>query len=315
MRAFVVRDFEKPGAVEEIDDAVAGDGEVLVRVHTASVNSFDATSVTGSTRAWAETRVPFVPGIDCAGVVEALGGGVDGFAIGDPVIANAGTKGYWGAGTFAELVAVPADAVFRKPPELDDVAAATVSLAGLTALAAVDALELGPGSVVVTIGGTGGVGSWFVGLAAERGAIVVALVRPENAEYAEGLGADEVVDYTSGNVGEQLRMKFPTGFDALADFSGNTALIDGIATLLRAGGKLVSSGSRLDKDAFAARGLVAAQANRAPLDHTPELLERIVGRHVHVPETTVIPLEEVGEAITAAAAKHTRGKVVVRISE
>jgi NADPH2:quinone reductase len=315
MRAFVVRDFEKPGAVEEIADRIAGEGEVLVRVHTASVNPFDATSVKGATRAWAETRVPFVPGIDGAGTVAALGSGAEGFVVGDPVIVNAGTKGYWGEGTFAELVSVPADAVYKKPAELEDVGAATVSLAGLTAQAAVEAIDPQPGSAVLVIGATGGAGSWFTQLASVRGAKVVALARSENADYARTLGAAEVIDHTAGDVIQQVRAKFPGGVDAIADFSGNGELIESLSGLVKRGGRITSSNAQIDSDAYATRGLVATRANRAPLDRTPELLALIVAGRIRAPETSVVPLEQAGDAVSGVGAKHTRGKVVVRVSD
>jgi NADPH:quinone reductase-like Zn-dependent oxidoreductase len=315
VKAFVVRDFEKPGAVEEIADRVGGENEVLVRVHTASVNPFDAATVSGATRAWAETRVPFVPGVDGAGTVVALGPGARGFEVGDPVIVNAGTKGYWGEGTFAELVSVPADAVFKQPAELNDVDAATLSLAGLTAQAAIEAIEPQPGSVILVIGATGGIGSWFTQLATVRGAKVVALARAENAEYARGLGAAEVIDHTAGDVIQQTRAKFPEGVDAIADFSGNGELIESLSALVKPSGKITSSNAQIDSDAYAARGLVAARADRAPLDRTPELLALIASGRIKAPETTVVTLEQAGDAVINVGERHTRGKVVVRVSE
>jgi NADPH2:quinone reductase len=314
VKAFVIRDFEKPGAVERVSAPEPGEGGVLVRVHAAGVNPMDAAVARGATRAWAETRVPTIPGIDAAGTIEAVGPGVEGPKPGDAVIANAGDKGFWGEGTFAELVVVSADAVFPKPADLDDVQAATVGLAGLTALAGIDALDVKSGSNLIVVGATGGVGSWFTQLAADRGARVVAVARSENADYARSLGCSDVV-ISDADMVENLRAKFPDGVDAIADFSGNVELLDSLAGLLTSDGKLGTSAARLDADAYAARGVTVVQINRAPLKRTPELLELIESGRIKAPAATVVSLEDAGDAVSGVGAKHTRGKVVVRVSE
>jgi NADPH:quinone reductase-like Zn-dependent oxidoreductase len=314
MRAFVIRDFEKPGAVEQVDAPHAGQNEVLIRVHTAGVNPMDNAVATGATRAWAETRVPTIPGIDAAGTVEAVGPDVHGFAAGDAVIANAFDKGFWGEGTFAELVVVPAKAVFAKPAGLDDVQAATVGLPGLTALSGIDVLDIKKGSNVVVIGATGGVGSWFTQLAADRGANVIGVARAENAEYARTFGCNDVV-ISDAAVVDELRAKFPHGVDAIADFSGNTELIDSLAALLKSGGKLGTSAARLDADAYAARGITAVQINAAPVERMAELLDLLASGRIKTPTAKVVPLEKAGDAVSGVGERHTRGKVVVRVSE
>ena len=314
MRAFVIRDFEQPGAVEQVEAPHAGDNDVLVRVHTAGVNPMDNAIATGATRAWSETRVPTIPGIDAAGTVEAVGADVKDFAPGDAVIANAFDKGFWGEGTFAELVVVPASSVFPKPADLDDVQAATVGLPGLTALSGIDVLDIKKGSNVVVIGATGGVGSWFTQLAADRGANVVGVARRENADYALSLGCNDVV-ISDAAVVDDLRAKFPDGIDAIADFSGNTELIDSMAEVLKRGGKVGTSGARLDIDAYAARGMTAVQINRAPVERMPELLDLLASGRIKTPAAKVVPLEKAGDAVSGVGQRHTRGKVVVRVSE
>jgi NADPH2:quinone reductase len=314
MRAFAVTEFGQPGSVMEVEDPQAAEGEILIRVARASVNAYDVSAASGATRAFAETRLPFVPGLDAAGTIEAVGAGVTGFDPGDAVIANAGTKSYWGGGTFAEFVSVPSSAVVHKPAELDFSSAATVPQTGLTGLGAVDALEPAAEQVIVVVGATGGVGSWFTQIAADRGARVVALARPDNFDYARELGASDVIDYTAGDVAAKLGQLFPDGIDAIADFGGDSDLVDRLSALLRPGGKVASSAARLDAEAFAARGLTAAQANKVAFDRMPELLDLIASGRVRTPSVTEVEFDEVGEALAAAKQKHTRGKVVVRVS-
>ncbi|MEA2677644.1 MAG: hypothetical protein QOJ81_1785, partial [Chloroflexota bacterium] len=88
MRGFAVTDFDQPGSVMDLPDPEPTDGEIRIRVHSASVNPFDGGVAQGTTRSWAETRLPLVPGVDAAGVIDAVGPGVDRFKPGDRVATN-----------------------------------------------------------------------------------------------------------------------------------------------------------------------------------------------------------------------------------
>lgn len=315
MRAFAVTDFDLPGSVMELPDPVAGDGEVLIRVRAASVNPFDATVAAGGTRTWtAETRVPLVPGVDAAGVVVALGAGTAGFEPGDEVVTNAGGKSYWGGGTFAELVTVPVGAVAHKPVGISFEIAATVPQTGLTALAAVDLLEPAAGQVILVAGATGGVGGWFTQLAVLRGAIVVALARPENADYARELGASDVVDHTQPDMLERLRLAHPGGVDALADFSGSPELVAALSAVVRDRGRVVSSIGKAVQAVPAERGLTAAQANKVDPARLPELLEPLAAGKIKPPKINVVSLQDLGDVIAQAGQKQGVGKTVIRIA-
>lgn len=313
MRAFVINEFGQPGRIEEVAVPEAADGEILVRVQAASVNPMDARVAAGMTRNWAETRLPLIPGLDAAGTVEALGPNSSGFKVGDEVVVSAGTKPFYGAGTFAELVTVPVSAVSHKPAGVDNITAASTPTAGLTAQAAIDALQPGPGQVVVAIGATGGVGSWFTQLAALRGATVVSLAQPDNADYARTMGAHAVVDRTAGDPVDQLKAQFPNGIDAIADFSGNAELLEQLSSLVRKGGMVTSSITKLDADAYTERGLTASQSNRVDLDRLPDLLELLNSGRIKAPEARVMPFADAGSALADIGSGHTRGKIVLQI--
>lgn len=165
MRAFAVDEFGATGSVHELPVPDPGEDEVLVRVHAASVNVMDPIYTAGWIKDYMEHRFPLVPGIDVSGVVERVGAGVDGAAVGGEVYGVA-AKPFVGAGTFAEYVALPSGAVAPKPQSLSHDSAAAVPHAGLTALAAVDAADPRPQQVVVLVGATGGVGSFVTQLAA-----------------------------------------------------------------------------------------------------------------------------------------------------
>lgn len=315
MRAFAVTDFDQPGSVMTLPDPEPAEGEVLVRVRAASVNPFDAVVAKGGTRTWpAETHVPLVPGVDAAGVVAAVGPGVDAFKVGDEVVANAGGKTYWGGGTFAELVTVPMGAVAHKPADISFEIASAVPQTGLTALGAVDILEPSAGQVVLVAGATGGVGGWFTQLAVLRGATVVALARPENADYARELGASEVVDHTQPDMLEQLRAQYPGGVDALADFSGSPELVAALSAIVRDGGRVASSIGKAVQAVPQERGLTATQANKVDPARLPELLEPLAEGTIRPPKIHIVSLEAAGEVLAQAGQKQGVGKTVIRIA-
>jgi NADPH:quinone reductase-like Zn-dependent oxidoreductase len=314
MRAFAVTDFEQPGSVTTLPDPEPGEGEVRIRVHSASVNPFDGGVATGSTRSWAETRLPLVPGVDAAGVIDAVGAGVEGFKPGDRVATNAGGKGFWGAGTFAELVVVPADAAAQLPDSMDFDVAASVPQTGLTALGAMDALGPVTGRVIVVSGATGGVGGWFTQLASLAGAKVVALARPENADYARELGAADVIDHTAPDMVDRIRAAHPGGVDALADFSGSPELVATLSAVVRDGGRVASSIGKAREAVPAERGLTAHAANMVDRSRLAEVLEPLAAGRIKPPKLTIVPLEQAGEALAQARHKQGVGKTIIRIA-
>lgn len=314
MCAFVVTDFDQPGHVMEVPDRLQGDGEILVRVRTASINPMDAGVVKGMTRSWAETREPLIPGIDAAGTVESVGSGANGFKPGDEVVLFADTKPFWGEGTFAELVSVPVSAVAHKPTGLSDEVAATLPLTGLTALGIADQVDAGPGKIIGTIGATGGVGSWFTQLARSRGATVVAFSKPGNADYARSLGAAHTIDYNDPQMADRVREFYPAGLDAVVDFSGSQQTMERAAGALSSTGRLISSGTMVDAAAWAARGVTAEQAKKADTGRLLELLDMLADGRLHSPELTLVNLDDAEQAIADVGQRHTRGKVVLHIS-
>jgi NADPH2:quinone reductase len=314
MRAFAVTDFDQPGSVTTLPDPVPEEGQVLVRVKAAAINPFDAGAAKGSTRSWApDTRLPFVPGTDAAGTVAALGPGVDKFKVGDDVVGNAGSKGVWGAGTFAELVAIPADALTPKPDHLSFDVAAAVPQTALTALGAMDALQPSAGQTVIVAGATGGVGTFFTQLAALAGAYVIALARPENVDYARGLGASEIFDHTAPGFIDAIRAAHPDGVNALADFSGNAELVAALSAALRDEGRVASSIGAARQAVPTGRGLTAHAANAVDRARLPEVLELLAAGTIKPPKIKVIGLDQTAAALAEAGEKHGVGKTVIRI--
>lgn len=313
MRAFSVEAFGEPGSIRDLPTPDPAEGEVLVRVGVAGINPVDNAVIRGYLRDMMEHRFPLVPGADASGVVDAVGEGVVHWSPGDEVFGVVG-KASMGGGTLAELVTMSAGTIARRPAAVDRQAAAALPLSGVTALAMIDALALEAGQTVLAIGATGGVGSYFVQLARGRGARVVAVCRAENAEYARGLGAQDVIDYRASDVADALRSRYPGGIDAIADLHGDRAGVARLAEQVRAGGAVASAVGAADEEALASRGVraanVAGLATTASLEALARMLE--AGDLVN-PEIRSYPFAEAGEALAAVATGHVRGKLVVEI--
>src|SRR6266567_1566092 len=164
MRAFAIDEFGQPGSLRDLPVPEPGEGQVRILVAAAGLNPFDNAVVQGYLKDRMEHRFPLVPGMDASGTVEAVGEGIEAWRVGDEVFGSVG-KMYLGEGTLAEFAAMSAGTVARKPASVDHRAAAAIPVAGVTALLMADALHLSEGDVVVAIGASGGVGSYFVQLA------------------------------------------------------------------------------------------------------------------------------------------------------
>ncbi|MEU3828011.1 zinc-binding dehydrogenase [Streptomyces sp. SID486] len=207
--------------VREVADPQPGPGEVLIRTVASSLNPVD-----WKTRAWdVGPAFPMTLGWDLAGVV--VGGSSARFAVGDRVIAMSAQVAT-GRGTWAELVSLPEHLVTRAPATLTLAEAATLPLAGTTAVQALAALKLESRTRLLVTGGAGAVGGLAVQLARRAGVAVDALVsRPEHLAPVRELGAETVVDMASD---------LPEGvYDAVLDTAGAD-----VSAALAAGGLYVS---------------------------------------------------------------------------
>ena len=242
MRAAVVHRFGGPDvvAVERMPRPEPRDGEILVRVHAASVSIADhrmrARDVPRGLRiptmlALGMTRPRHqVLGMDAAGTVAQVGAGVTGFAAGDRVLLLRGA----GFGCHAEFATIAADgAVARIPEGASFLDAAAVPFGFATADAFLEAGGVGPGQRVLVNGASGAVGSAAVQLAKLRGATVTAVTSAGNAELARDLGADRVIDYAHED--------FAAGgaqYDAVVECVGNAPHARSVRAL-RPGGVLL----------------------------------------------------------------------------
>lgn len=238
MRALVLEEFGATPRVTDVPAPRPAAGEVLVHVQAASINGFDLMVAGGMLRGMMKYRFPVVIGKDFAGVVEAVGEGVDDYAPGDQAFGVV-MKPELRDGSIAEYVTVPAAfGIAHRPGEVGVGDAGALGLAGAAALGCLDATEIGEGDTVLVVGATGGVGSLAVQLAAARGARVIATAQAgEEAEFVRGLGAAAAADHT-GDLAGRVRELAPGGVDVALHLAGDPS---SPLELVRDGGRLAST--------------------------------------------------------------------------
>jgi NADPH:quinone reductase-like Zn-dependent oxidoreductase len=309
MRAVTLNSVPETPALAELPTPQPEAGEVLVKVAGSSVNGFDLSVAAGYLQQMMEHRFPLVVGKDFAGTVEALGEGVEGFAVGQAVFGVV-MKPFLGPGAMAEYLTVPAGYGIAPLPE--GLAAAEASALGLAGTAALDSLNaVAPveGETVLVSGATGGVGALAVQLAAARGVRVIATARPgAEADFVTGLTSPEVelVDY-SGDLPAQVRALAPEGVDAVLHLAGDGVELAG---LLRRGGRLAST-LGLTPDAVPGVEVTVHTIMADPNQQTlTELATQAATGALRVPVTATYPLEQAPEAFAAFGAG-TLGKIAV----
>lgn len=216
MRAVVATAPGGPEVLEvvELEAPTPGRGEVRVRVHGAAVNPADVLLRSGAIPL-PPSVLPFVPGMDLAGIVDRIGAGTDtALRVGDRVMGL--TVPIRPGGAYAELVVVPESWLVTVPDSVTLHEAATVPMNGLTALQAIEVLELQAGDVVAVTGSAGAFGGYLIQLARLAGIHTIADAGPDDEELIRSLEATHVVPRGDGFAGA-VRALVPDGAHAVAD--------------------------------------------------------------------------------------------------
>ena len=222
--------------VREIPRPEPTEGRVLVRMRAASVNALDWHTTHGGllldiiSKVMRQKDDP-VRGVDLAGTIEEVGPGVTRFKAGDDVFGSA-------PATFAEYVSAREDRLLRKPPDLPFEQAATINVAGHTALQGLrDHAQVKPGQRVLIHGAGGGVGTYAVQIAKALGASVTAVTGPHNVEIVRSLGVDEVIDSSTEDFTRR-----PERYDAVLDIAATRSVRD-LRRVLAPNGMFVQVGA------------------------------------------------------------------------
>ncbi|MFM9367259.1 NADP-dependent oxidoreductase [Streptomyces sp. Da 82-17] len=313
MKAIALDSYGSPDdlRVADLAEPKVAPGEVLIRVRAAGVNPVDWKLAAGGLDPIMETRFPMIPGWDVAGVVERTGLDATEFAVGDEVYGYV-RKDWAQNGAYAELVSASVRMLAKKPAALDWEQAAGVPLAGLTALQALQRVEVRAGDTVLIHAAAGGVGSLGVQIAAAAGARVIGTASERNHDFLRELGA-EPVTYGDGLV-ERVRKVAPEGVDAVLDFVGGGVAAASVP-LLRipptGGPGSARLASIADGDVLAAGGhMVWVRPDAEGLASLAELAD--AGKlKVHVDQA--LPLEDAAQAWRLSQEGRTRGKIVLAV--
>ena len=309
MRAAVVTAFGPPEVIEirDVDDpGPPGPGEVRIDVLATGVNPVDAKLRQGVGVIPPDVSLPYVTGREAAGVVSAAGES-SGFAVGDPVF----SLFRWSSrpGGAAEHLVVPAALVGRRPAGVPVEVAASVPLAGTTALQTLRALDAPTTTTMVVVGASGGVGTFFVQLALDAGLDVIGIASGAHLDVVESLGVHFLVDYRDTAQVAALTDRFPSGAPYVADLVGSAAG-DLLAALI--GPETVAYTIARGTDG-AGEPLPATQLdpNGADLE---QLGAMVADGRLRPVLSAVHPLDAIVEAHRQLDTTHTLGKVVVSLT-
>ena len=302
-RAVIYETYGGPEVLElrEVPEPHAGPGEVRVRVSAAGLNPMDwLMSSRPESAAQFGLTVPSGFGSDLAGVVDEVGDGATGFAVGDRVYGGAMARA---AADFV-VVKTPADALWHTPEGISDEVASTLPVAGLAAAAALAAIGLRSGDIVLIGGAAGGVGVLAVQLAKLAGATVIGTASEGTFEFLRQLGAEPVA-YGPG-LADRVRALAPDGITAATDLFGTETAETALAL-----GVPPERISAIAAGPNPPGGVRPAGA----IDVGPDALERItdaiLAGKMTVPIAAVFPIEQIRDAVTLQAGRRVHGKVVV----
>lgn len=285
-------------------DPVPGRGEVLIRVEVAGVNPLDHVLRSGLVPGLDGGRpFPRVLGMEAAGTVLALGEDVEGLDVGDAVFGFALT----GGGTYAETTVLSAPNTARIPAGLSATVAATLPVAGTTAVDALDQLGLPAGATVLVNGVGGGVGLAVARLAVGRELRVIGTGSTAKREHAEAIGV-RFIDYAAEDVVAAARELVPDGFDGIVDLVGGTSLRT-VAPLAREPRTVIAVGDSSVPDLggrFVERRLDRENLERAARLALDGVLASVI--------TAVHPLSDAPAALSTVENGHTSGKVVIKVA-
>ncbi|WP_437331752.1 NADP-dependent oxidoreductase [Sorangium sp. So ce394] len=303
-RAVRLDSFGGPEVLEirEVPAPQAGPGQVRVRVTAAGLNPMDwFMTADADTAARFGLSLPAGFGTDYAGVVDQVGDGVTGFAPGDRVFGGALSRAVADFVVVDPTGGIAANEAHHTPDGVDDRTAATLTIAGRTASAALAVVELGPDDTVLIGGAAGGVGVFVVQMARIAGARVIGTGSATSADFLRALGAEPVA--YGGGLADRVRAVAPRGITAAIDLHGTET-----AHAARA---LGVPDTRITTIAAQVDGITPANGANA----APGALEKLAGLiatgRLRVPIAASFPVEQIRAAVELQAGRHVKGKVVI----
>lgn len=291
--------------VQDIKAPEPGPGQVRIAVRAAGVNALDSKIRAGFMKDFFPVEFPHVPGIEAAGVVDSLGAGVDGFALGDPVFGPTLT------GAYAESALADAAKLTLKPDTLSWEEAAALPVATETAYRSLELLAVQPGETLLIHAAAGGVGSIAVQFAVARGVKVIGTASERNHAYLRSLGATPV-SYGDGLV-ERVRAVAPDGVDAALDGSGQSAALAASVELTGDKDRVLTIANPMVADEYGVRFSGGGPDENRTIPAATEALALHAAGKLTVQIHRAYPLTEAAEAQRESESGHVTGKIVLTV--
>lgn len=318
----------------EIEDSIAfrdvnkpsiQDNDLLIEVKAASINPIDKHIILGDLQGLLPIPLPSGIAYDVSGVVVKKGEGINNFRIGDLVYTRVPQEQM---GTLAEFVAVTHEVVSQKPKNITFEEAASIPLAGLTAMQTLEYAGIKENDKVLIHAGSGGVGSLAIQYAKAKGAYIYSTTSTSNITWVKELGADRVIDYKTEDYKALVK-----DVDIVFDTLGQQYTIEAFE-LIKHGGKVVSVKGALDEETAKLFGITnytipeeLAQQINAKQATYKYIFMHPNGAHLNVLKTMIeseqikpiidkiYPFEQSIDAFTHLATGRAKGKIVIRLDK
>jgi len=303
VKAIQIGHYGDAPTIRDVEQPTPGPGEVLVRVAGAATNPLDLKITAGYMHDFFPVTFPYTLGTDVSGTITAVGGRVEGWAVGGQIVARLDPSA---GGGYAEFAAVPAEQLVPAPTSAPLFLASGAATAAATAWQAVTEIAgLQAGQKVLIHAGAGGVGSFAVQMSHALGAHVITTASGPGLQIAQDLGADEVIDHTAGPFQSQL-----ADVDVVIDTVGG-AVEEQSLEVLRPGGLLIAVPMPPDTERAAARGLRAEFLFHASNAQRLRTVMRMVDADIRILLDRTLALEQAPQALQYVAAGHAKGKVIL----
>lgn len=310
MKAAQFSNYGDPGVIEitDIDKPVPKQGQVLVKVSAAAINPFDGKLRQGTMKDAIPLELPITIGADFSGVVSEVPVNVTNLKVGDEIFGSAMILN-GGSGALAEYAAVNTSNAALKPVGASHEEAAASVLVGVSALQALDQLNLAPGKKILIHGGAGGIGSAAIQYAKSLGAYIATTARGSDKDFVVQLGASEVIDYETQKFEDVL-----SDYDAVYDTVGGETYTRSFGILKR-GGIVISMLEQPNQELMAEHGVTALPMSSKVNTESLNKLAKLLSDGTIKPQIdTVYTLAQTAAAFTHLQSGFPKGKIVIKVS-
>jgi len=305
VKALQISRYGDAPTLRDVEAPTHGPDEVLVAVAGAATNPLDLKITAGYMHDFFPVTFPYTLGTDVSGTITAVGDRVEGWAVGDQIVARLDPSA---GGGYAELAVVPAEQLVPAPTSTPLLLASGAVTAAATAWQAVSEIAgLRAGQKVLIHAGAGGVGSFAVQMSHAQGAHVIATASGPGLSIAHDLGADEVIDHTAGPFESQLH-----DVDVVINTVGGVVEEPSLE-VLRPGGLLIAVPMPPDTDRATARGLRAEFLFHASDPQRLRTVMEMVDADLRILLDRTLTLHDAPEALRYLAAGHAKGKVILTV--